>query len=153
MFPSPAFSHSDSTRASTGRAQTRRSPSLQRLGPQQLDGPREQTGHERLGRLRGLPGLDLELSLTGLHLAGAKPVTQPALVAAQPALILRPALIPSPAQPSVELILHGALDDQPGAELGRPRQRLPRVLATPTTSSRSICASIPADGGLVRPTA
>jgi hypothetical protein len=31
----------------------------------------------------------------------------------------------------IELILHSALDDQPGAELRELRQRLPRVLANP----------------------
>jgi hypothetical protein len=102
---------------------------------------------------RTLRDRDLKLPLASLHLARAKPVTQGALVVAQPTLILRPALVTSPAKPRVELVLHGALDDQPGAELGECRQRLARVLADPHGQHRSICASISADGGTVRLTA
>src|SRR5439155_14436420 len=65
--------------------------------------------------------IHLELSLPGLHPARAKAV-------AQAPLILGPALIARPAKPGVELVLHSALDDQSGAELGETRQRLPRVL-------------------------
>jgi hypothetical protein len=42
-----------------------------------------------------------------------------------------PALIPGPAQPGLELVLNGALDDQPGAQPGQLRQRLARVLTHP----------------------
>jgi hypothetical protein len=48
---------------------------------------------------------------------------------AKPALTLRPALIPSPTQPSIELILHSPLNDQPGTQLGELRQRLAGILA------------------------
>jgi hypothetical protein len=52
-----------------------------------------------------------------------------------------------------ELVLHRALDDQPGPELRELRQRLAGVFADPQASSRSICSSISADGGTVRLTA
>ena len=66
-----------------------------------------------------------------VHRAGAKPVAQPRVVVAQPALRVGPALVASTTQPGVELVLHRALDDQPRPELGELRQRLPRVLADP----------------------
>jgi hypothetical protein len=47
---------------------------------------------------------------------------------AQRSLIVRPALRARPAQPRVELVLHRTLDHQSGAQLGRLRQRLARVL-------------------------
>src|SRR4029453_3743571 len=72
-----------------------------------------------------------KLPLASLHPARAKPVAQPALVVAQPALIVRPALVTSPAQPGIELVPNPPVDDQPGAKLGELRQRLPRVLADP----------------------
>jgi hypothetical protein len=86
---------------------------------------------ERLGRLADLRDLDLELPLQCLHFAGSKAVAKSRVVVAQPALIARPALIPGPAQPGVELVLHGALDDQPRPEPRQLRQRLARVLADP----------------------
>jgi hypothetical protein len=95
-------------------------------------------------------GKDHELPPERLQLARAKAVAQPAAIVAQPALIVRPALIACPAQPSVELDLHGALDDQPRPQSRQLRKRLARVL---TESSRSICSSISADGGTVRLTA
>jgi len=101
---------------------------LQRLGPHQLGTPREQLGGERLGSLPDLRDLQLELSLRGLQLAGAKPVAQPAPVVAQPALVVGPALVTGAPQPGVELVLNGTLDDQPGAQLRELRQRLPRIL-------------------------
>src|SRR2546430_2670879 len=101
---------------------------LQRLGPHQLGTPREQLGGERLGSLPDLRDLQLELSLLGLQLAGAKPVAQPAPVVAQPALVVGPALVTGAPQPGVELVLNGTLDDQPGAQLRELRQRLPRIL-------------------------
>jgi hypothetical protein len=96
----------------------------QRLAAQDLRAAREQPRDERLGGLPELRDLDLELPLERLQLARAKAV-------AKPALIRRPALITRPAQPGVELVLHGALDDQPGPEPGELRQRLARVLADP----------------------
>jgi hypothetical protein len=63
------------------------------------------------------------------------------------------ALVARSPQPRVELVLNGALDDQPRAELRELRQRLARVLADPTASNWSICSSISADGGTVRLTA
>jgi hypothetical protein len=101
---------------------------LQRLGPQQLRSPGRQLAGKRLRRLADLLDLHRQLAFRGLDPARAKAVAQPALVVTQPALVLRPALVTSPAQPGVELVLNGPLDDQPGAEL---RQRLARVLADP----------------------
>jgi hypothetical protein len=49
----------------------------------------------------------------------------------QSALIVGPALIARPPQPGVDLVLDGALDDQPGTQPGELRQRLARVLADP----------------------
>jgi hypothetical protein len=66
-----------------------------------------------------LRDLSLELPLRGLRGARAKPVAQPFPEVLKPVLILRPALIPSPTQPGVELILDRSLDDQPGAQLGQ----------------------------------
>jgi hypothetical protein len=63
--------------------------------------------------------------------ARSKAVAQPALVVAQPALMVRPALITRPAQPGVELLLHRPLNDQPGAKLRQLRQRPARVIADP----------------------
>jgi hypothetical protein len=95
--------------------------------------PGEQLGGKRRRRLPDLRDLDLELVLAGLHLASAKPVPQPLPVVAQPALVLRPALIPRPTQPGVELVPHSPLNDQPGAQLGQLRQRLPRILTHPNS--------------------
>jgi hypothetical protein len=73
----------------------------------------------------------LKLALGGLHPAGAKAVAKTRLIVAQPSLIVRPAFIARPPQPGVELVLHGALDDQPGPEPGQLRQRLPGFSPTP----------------------
>jgi hypothetical protein len=62
--------------------------------------------------------------LPGLHSPRAKPV-------AQSPLIIGPAFIARPTEPRVELILNSALDDQSGAELREPRERLSRVLTNP----------------------
>jgi hypothetical protein len=116
-FPSPAFSHSDPDVAHRQAAHERADHQrLQRLGPQQLRRPGEELGGERLRRLADLRDLDLKLALGGLDPARAKPVAQPTLIVAQPALIVGPALITSPAQPRVELVLDSSLDDQPGAQ-------------------------------------
>jgi hypothetical protein len=91
----------------------------------------KQLGDERLGRLPDPRDLDPELALERLHPARAKPVAQAIPVVAQTALMRRTALIARPPEPRVELVLHGPLDDQPGAELGQLRQRLARVLTHP----------------------
>jgi hypothetical protein len=75
--------------------------------------------------------LDLELPLERLQLARAKAVAKARVIVAQPALICRPALIARPAQPGVELVLDGALDDQPRPELRQFRERLAGVLTDP----------------------
>ena len=92
---------------------------------------REERRDERLGGLAHLRDLDFELALCGLHPAGAIAVPEPGVEIAKPALIVGPALIAGPAEPSIELVLDRALDDQPGAELRQLRQRLARVLADP----------------------
>src|SRR5205823_12616048 len=61
-------------------------------------------------------------------LARAEPVAQPSLIVAKPPLMIRAPVIPRAPQPGVELILHSPLDDQSGAELGKTRQRFPRIL-------------------------
>jgi hypothetical protein len=88
----------------------------------------KQLRDERLGRLAHLRDLDLQLALQRLHPARAKPVAQPRVIVAQPALMRRPALIARPPEPGVELVLDRPLDDQPGAEPGELRERLARVL-------------------------
>jgi hypothetical protein len=82
---------------------------------------RKQLRHERRGRLTGLRNLDPQLTLGRLHVSGAKPV-------AQAALALWPALIPSPTQPRVELLLDRPLNDQPGAEPGELGQHLLQII-------------------------
>jgi hypothetical protein len=59
---------------------------------------------------------------------GAKPVAQPRVVVPQATLALRPALIPSPAQPAIELLLDRPLNDQPRAESSELAQHLLRVI-------------------------
>jgi hypothetical protein len=78
----------------------------------------KQLRDEWLSGLADLRNLDLELALERLQRARAKAVAKPASIVAQPALILRPALITSAPQPGVEFVLHGPLDDQP-----RPKPR------------------------------
>jgi hypothetical protein len=61
-------------------------------------------------------------------------------------LIVGPALIARPTKPGVELVLNGALDDQPRPQPGQLRQRSRGLSPTPTASNWSICSSISADG-------
>jgi hypothetical protein len=77
--------------------------------------------HRRLARLRDL---DPQLTLGRLQAPRAKPV-------AQAALALWPALIPSPAQPRIELLLDRPLNDQPSAKPPELRQHLLRVIDYP----------------------
>jgi hypothetical protein len=91
----------------------------------------KQLRDERLGRLADLRDLDLKLALERLHSARAKAVAKPRVVVAQPALMRRPTRIARAAQPSVELVLDRALDDQPSPKLRELRQRLARVLTHP----------------------
>lgn len=90
---------------------------------------REQRRHEWLRGLAHLRDLDPKLALCGLHPPRAIAVAQSRVEVAQPALMVGPALVTSPAQPGVELVLDSALDDQPRPELRQLRQRLARVLA------------------------
>jgi len=92
---------------------------------------REQRGHERLRRLAHLRDLDPELTLCGLQSPRAVAVSESRVVVSKAALVVGPALIASPPEPGVELILDRALDDQSGTELGQLRQRLARILADP----------------------
>jgi hypothetical protein len=85
---------------------------------------REQLRHERPSRLASLRNLDPQLTLPGLQPPRAKPV-------AQAALALGPALIASPAQPRVELLLDRPLNDQPSAEPRELRQHLLQVIDHP----------------------
>ena len=130
-FPSPARSHSDSmsridrpltntpiTIAAAARCATRSccTKTTSRRTARRPGGP-------AVSRPRGSP----RASAPCAHEA----VAQPALVVPQRALMRQAALIARAAQPRVELVLHGALDDQPGPEPGQLRQRLARVLADP----------------------
>src|SRR5204863_8870452 len=92
---------------------------------------RAQLRDERLGGLPDLRDLDRKLALGRLHSARAIPVAQPRVVVTKPALTLRPALIPGPTKPRVELVLHSPLNDQPGTQLRQLRQRLARALPDP----------------------
>jgi hypothetical protein len=153
-FPSPAFSHSDPDVAHRQPPDERADHHRpQRLGAQHLRAARKQLRDERLGGLPDLRDLHLKLPLERLHPAGTKPVAQPRLVVAQPALIFGSALIASSTKPGVELVLDRALNEQPRPQLRQLRERLAGVLTHPTESSRSICSSISADGGTVRLTA
>jgi hypothetical protein len=129
-FPSPAWSQSDSM-SRIDRPLTNAPITIARSGSVRntlvLHGNTFE--NERLGGLADLGDLDLELPLQRLHPARAKPVAQALPVAAQPALIVRPTLIARPPKPGVELVLHGALNDQPRTKPGQLRQRLTRVLA------------------------
>src|SRR3982750_254662 len=131
-FPSPAFSPRDST-SRIDSPRTNAPITIARNGSVATSlrarGNSVETNVSAASRPCG--NLYLELALAGLHRAGAKPVAQPRVVVAQPALIVGPALIPSTTQPRVELVLHRALDDQPGPEPRELRQRLPRVLTHP----------------------
>src|ERR1700733_13005614 len=103
---------------------------LQRVGPQQpLAVPlRKQLRHERRDRSPRLRNLDPQLTLPGLHVPRTEPITQPRVVVTQAALPLRPALIPSTAQPAVELLLDRPLNDQPRPEPTKLGQHLLRVI-------------------------
>src|SRR5215216_3574367 len=118
-LPSPAFAHSDSMSRIDSPDERADHHRPQRLGAQHPRAARKQPGDERLGGLPDLRDLDLELALERLHLARAKAVAQPRVKVAQPALTRRPALIARPAEPGVELVLHGALDYQPRPEPGQ----------------------------------
>jgi hypothetical protein len=92
---------------------------------------REQLRDERLRGLAHLRDLDLELALCGLQPARAIAVSEPRVEVAKATLVVGPALVARPPEPSVELVLDRPLDDQPGAEPGQLRQRPARVLADP----------------------
>ena len=138
-FPSPAFSHSDSmSRIDSPRTNApitiARSGSVRKTFV--LHGNSFETNGSAASLICGIS--TPQLPLERLHLARAKPVAKSRVIVALPALMRRPALIPSPAKPGVELILHGPLDDQPRAQPGQLRQRLPRVLAHPHSQQLSI---------------
>jgi hypothetical protein len=63
------------------------------------------------------------------------------------------ALIPGPPEPGVELVLNGALNDQPRPEPRQLRQRLARVIADPHSQQPLNLILDLADGGTVRLTA
>jgi hypothetical protein len=86
----------------------------------------ETNGSAALAHLRDLHS---ELALCGLHPPRAIAVSEPRVEVAQAAPVVGPALIASPAEPGVELVLDRALDDQPRPQLRQLRQRLARVLA------------------------
>src|SRR5215217_2462866 len=81
-------------RASTGHGRTRRSPTPSTARSATASASSEQLRGERLSGLADLWNRDRRLPLGGLHPARAKPVAQPALIVAQPTLVLRPTLIP-----------------------------------------------------------
>jgi aromatic amino acid lyase len=68
-------------------------------------------------------------------------------------LIVGPALIAGSAQPGVELVLNGPLDDQRAPSFASSDSDSRGFSPTPTANSRSICSSISGDGGTVRLTA
>jgi hypothetical protein len=78
------------------------------------------------------------------------PVTEPVALPRRP---VRPPLVTSAAQPGVELLLDGPLNDQPGPESGELGQHLLRVIDHHLDISLSMLACISADGGTVRLTA
>src|SRR5436189_222845 len=86
---------------------------LERVGPQQpLAVPlREQLRDERVNRLADLRDLDPQHTLHGLQMPRTEPV-------ALPRRSIRLALVASPPQPLVELVLDRPLDAQPGTEPG-----------------------------------
>jgi hypothetical protein len=116
-FPSPAWSHSDST-SRIDKPRTNAPITIALSGSVRSSFvPRgDQFGNERLGRLPHLRDLDRELPLGRLQPGRPKAV-------AQPRRRLRPPLIPGAAQPRVELILDRPLDDQTRAQLRKLRQR------------------------------
>jgi hypothetical protein len=99
---------------------------LQRVGPKQpLAVPlREQLRDERHHRLASLRNLDPQLTLPSLQMPGTEPV-------ALPRRSLRPALVTSPAEPSVELVLDRPLNDQPRPQPGELGQHLLRIVDQP----------------------
>jgi hypothetical protein len=131
-LPSPALSHSDST-SRIDSPRTNAPITNARSGSVRKTLVLHENSLETNGSAAALTcGISTESSpLRGLQPAGAKAVAQPSPVVAQPSLMVRPALIASPAQPGVELVLHGALDDQPRPEPRQLRQRLAGVLTDP----------------------
>jgi hypothetical protein len=132
QLPEPAFSHSDSmSRIDSPR--TNAPITIARSGSVRntflLHGNSLQTNDSAASRTCAISTSSSPSSVCTLR--GAKPVAQAVSVVAQPALMRRPALIARPPQPRVELILNGALDDQPGPQPRQLRQRLARVLTHP----------------------
>jgi hypothetical protein len=64
---------------------------------------------------------------------GTEPIAQTRVVVPQATLPLRPALITSPAQPGIELLLDRPLNDQPRPEPGELTQHLLRIINQPLT--------------------
>ena len=90
---------------------------------------RKERRDERLGGLANLRNLHLELALCGLHPPRAIAVSESRVEVTKAALVVGPALIASPAEPGVELVLDRPLDDQPRSQLRQLGERLARVLA------------------------
>src|SRR5512142_896376 len=78
-----------------------------------------------------LRDLDIHRPLRGLHAARAEPI-------ALPRRGLRLALIPSAAQPAIELVLDRALDDQLRAKRRQLRQRALRILSSQPTGQQPV---------------
>src|SRR5256885_7368512 len=131
VFPSPASSHSDST-SRIERPRTK-PPITSALSGSVLSSRLQchfgnnfdTNGKDRSTRLRDL---DPQLTLSRLHMPGPEPIAQPRVVVTQSALALGPALVASPTEPLIELVLDRPLDDQSGTEPTELAQQLLRVI-------------------------
>jgi hypothetical protein len=147
-FPSPAFSHNDSTsRIDSPRTKAPITNALSGSVRTNLV-PLGNSFEANVSAASRTWGISTSRSPSAVWtLRRRKPLRQPSL-------IVRPALIPGPAQPAVELVLNSPLD----LSTGHPPWRAPTATRAgshppPRASSRSICSSISADGGTVRLTA
>jgi hypothetical protein len=144
-LPSPACSHSDST-SRIDRPRTNApitiAPSGSVLSSLVPRGNSLETNGSAAARTSGISTDSSPSAVCTLR--GRKPLRSPRF---------GPAFVARPAQPRIELVLDGALDDQPRAELASSDSDSRGFSPTPTASNRSICSSISADGGTVRLTA
>jgi hypothetical protein len=111
-FPARPSRTTTRRRASTGRAQTRRSPSPSRARCAAAS-CRAGSAWRRTARPPRGPGGSLaQAGPRRSAPCGRESRCAPSPIVAQPSLILGSALIPSPPQPGLELVLHSTLDDR-----------------------------------------